>query len=386
MKLKFNLVVILTLILMVGCSSDDDDKLIDPPKKNIELVGKWMIKEINFTSNVKEWKSETITNTMDIFGWAPYMYGGVSGIEFTDQDYTDSQTQKKGKMFNLVTGTSHGGSNKVFWIWNYTEDGKGFEMIQLNSQMPPYDFSMSKTSSLQETTIDGKRALIFSTTLKSLDQNKMSESSNPMTRPKVAANATFILVKASGEIDTEASPSLKLKGLELKLPKQGDPSIVTKENLKGTAWMLKSGSKIYDPGFSAQNPALEFAKLITLYFESDKVLKFRYSFPMGIISTKVTTWEYNDETHIVSYVKSEGAMESTTMKFVWKASYLTEGDKKSLLLELQEVINNFGKETAKELDLSTVDTDILKREFVAISGADTENNEIVLKDNYVIFK
>ena len=150
--------------------------------------------------------------------------------------------------------------------------------------------------------------------------------------------------------------------------------------------MLKAGSKIYDPGFSTQNPVLEFAKLITLYFENESALKFRYSYPMGIVSTKETTWQYDNTTYIVSYAKGEGAMESSVMKFVWKASYQITDDVKSLVLELQEVINNAGQEAETKLDLSTVSADILKREFTSVSADDvSDNSTTVKKDNYTVF-
>ena len=386
-NIKTILLVLCSILFLNSCSSDDDnDDNPVVPTESIKLEGKWTIKEINFKSNVKEWKSETFTDVMDVFGWAPYMFESASGVEFTNEDYTDSQTQKSGKVFKLVTGSSYGDSGKVYWVWNQTEDGKAFEVTQFNSQMPPYDFSMSKTSSLEETTVDGKRVLIFTTTLVSIDQDRMDESSNPMTRPKVAATATFTIVETSGAIDTEVSPNLKLNGVAFKLPEQIDPTVVTKANLTGTAWMLKTGSKIYDPGFSTQNPVFEFAKLITLYFENESVLKFRYSFPMGIVSTKETTWQYDNTTYIVSYAKGEGAMESSVMKFVWKASYQITDDVKSLVLELQEVINNAGQETETKLDLSTVSADILKREFTSVSADDvSDSSTTVKKDNYTVF-
>lgn len=386
-NIKVVLLVLCSILFLNSCSSDDDnDNNPVIPTESIKLEGKWIIKEINFKSNVKAWKSETFSDVMDVFGWAPYMFESASGVEFTNEDYTDSQTQKSGKVFKLITGSSYGGSGKVYWIWNQSEDGKAFEVVQFNSQMPPYDFSMSKTSSLEETTMDGKRVLIFTTTLVSIDQDRMDESSNPMTRPKVAATATFTLVETSGEIDTEVSPNLKLNGAAFKLPEQIDPTVVTKANLAGTAWMLKIGSKIYDPGFATQNPVLEFAKLITLYFEDESVLKFRYSFPMGIVSTKETTWQYDNTTYIISYAKGEGAMESSVMKFVWKASYQITDDVKSLVLELQEVINNAGQEAETKLDLSTVSADILKREFTSVSADDvSDNSTTVKKDNYTVF-
>lgn len=391
-NIKLLLLILGSILLLNSCSSDDDDDPVTTPTESIKLEGKWLVKEINFTSNVKAWKSETFSDVMDVFGWAPYMYNSVAGIEFTGEDYTDTQSGKTAKKFNFVTGSSYGGSGKVYWGWNASDDGKAFEVIQFNTQMPPYDFSMSKTSSLQETTIDGKRVLIFTTTLVSIDQDRMDESTNPMTRPKVAASATFTLVEASGEIDSEVSPALKLNGVEFKLPQQvdpepePDPTIVTKESLTGTAWLLKAGSKLYDPGMVTQDPIFEFAKLVTLYFQSESLLKFRYSYPLGIISTKETTWTYDNETYIVSYVKGEGQMASSSMKFVWKASYLIDGDSKSLILELQEVVNNAGQETESKLDLSKVDADLLKREFTSISGDDTEKAEVVNKNNYTIFK
>ncbi len=79
-------------------------------------------------------------------------------------------------------------------------------------------------------------------------------------------------------------------------------------------------------------------------------------------------------------------MESSVMKFVWKASYQITDDVKSLVLELQEVINNAGQETETKLDLSTVSADILKREFTSVSADDvSDSSTTVKKDNYTVF-
>lgn len=378
--------LLLGLLSLNACSKDDDDNPILPPEI-INPEGKWIVKEINFTSNVKAWESETYSNVMDIFGWAPYMFGNASGLEFTAEEYLDSQTNTTGKIFKMATGSSYGGSGKIYWIWNALDDGKAFEVIQLNKQMPPYDFSMSKTTLLKQTTIEGKRFLEFTTTLVSLDQDKLHESSNPMTRPKVAATATFTLEETTGEFNTDISPALKLNGAELKMPEYADPNVLTKKNLIGTAWLLKAGSKVYDAGFVAGDPVYEFTKLITLHFESESVFKFRYTFPMGVVATKESSWEFNDDTYVFSYVKPEGAMGGISMKFVWKATYVSENGKNTLVLDLQEVVDNVGKENEAKLDLSTVDKALLKRAFTSVTPEEVDDSsKSVAKENYTIFK
>ncbi|MDR1707795.1 MAG: hypothetical protein LBR46_07300 [Prevotella sp.] len=387
-NIKVVLLVLCSILFLNSCSSDDDNPVI--PAESIKLEGKWIIKEINFKSNVKAWKSETFTDVMDVFGWAPYMFESASGVEFTKEDYTDSQTQKSGKIFKLVTGSSYGGSGKVYWVWNQTEDGKAFEVIQFNSQMPPYDFSMSKTSSLEETTLDGKRVLIFTTTLVSIDQDRMDESSNPMTRPKVAATATFTLVETSGEIDTEVSPSLKLNGAEFKLPEQADPTVVTKENLVGTSWMLKSGSKIFDPGMvtSPVGDKYEFTKLVTFNFFKADSLEIRYSYPLGIVTTKKVAWAYDNENNIFSFEKAGSAgFGIPPQKYLWKATYSTDDDVKYLVLDVHEIISYPGEASEAKVDLSAVDTGLFKREFASVSADDVKDTSTaVKKDNYTIFK
>lgn len=383
-----NLLVLLLLGLLSlnACSDDDDDNPVLPPE-TINLEGKWMVKEINFTSNVKQWENGTYSNAMDLFGWAPYMFGSAAGFEFTGEEYTDAQTNTTGKVFKMATGSSYGGSGKIYWVWNMLDNGKAFEVVQLNKQMPPYDFSMSKTTMLKQTTIEGKRFLEFTTTLVSLDQDKLSESSNPMTRAKVAATATFILEETTGEFNTDLSPALKLNGAELKMPEYADPNALTKKNLLGTAWLLKAGSKVYDAGFVAGDPVYEFTKLITLHFESESVFKFRYTFPMGIVTTKESTWEFNDDTYVFTYEKPAGAMAGTSMKFVWKASYVTEEGKNTLVLDLQEVVDNVGQDSEKKLDLTGVDKALLKREFTSVPPEEVDDlSKTVSKENYTIFK
>jgi len=149
--------------------------------------------------------------------------------------------------------------------------------------------------------------------------------------------------------------------------------------------MLKPGSKIYDPGLFAQDPIFEFTKLITLHFKEEGALDYRYSYPMGIVESKKTTWQYDDTAYILSYTKGAGMMEPSVMKFVWKASYKITNESKSLILELKEVINNVGLETETKLDLSTIKSDILKREFISVSADDVNDNKSVKKNNYTIF-
>ncbi|HBG41448.1 MAG TPA: hypothetical protein DDW85_08545, partial [Porphyromonadaceae bacterium] len=95
---------------------------------------------------------------------------------------------------------------------------------------------------------------------------------------------------------------------------------------------------------------------------------------------------FDEKTSLLSYVKEAGAMASNTQKFVWKASYALEDDTQYLVLDLQEVIDKYKTENEAKLDLSSVDQALFKRQFISVKPDDTEDDKIVKKDNYTIFK
>mgnify|MGYP007016526414 FL=1 len=381
-KIKMMIAALLCGIAAFTACDKGEDPIVE---EGIKIEGKWTIKEINFTSNVKQWGSNWVENQYELIPWAPSMFGSLSGVEFTNQDYIDSKTGISGKVYKQYN-KSFGNSGTIYYVWNYSSDGKGFSVKQFNESMPPFDFSLTETSSLKEATIDGKRSLEFTTTVQSLDQAKKDVPyTDPFGRPKVTATATFTLVEATGEIDTNITPALKLNGQELIVPEVFTPT-VTNENIAGKAWLLKNGSNLYDPGFSVQDPKYEFAKLMTLHFYREDSVKIRYSYPAGIIPTKQALRSFDEKTSLLSYVKEAGAMASNTQKFVWKASYALEDDTQYLVLDLQEVIDKYKTENEAKLDLSSVDQALFKRQFISVKPDDTEDDKIVKKDNYTIFK
>lgn len=206
--------ILIALFILSGCNDNDSDN------EEIEFTGRWRLTEINFTSNVSAWHKTTYADDKEVFGWAPYMFESLMGYELSNKEYTDANTQKKGNEAKVVLNSSFGSSSKVYWIWNETNDGKGFEVSQLNTKMPPYDFSVTNVTNVRERKSGGKRVIEFTATVNSLDQEKYDVNTMWMLRPTLKAEAQFVVESVAdsyqfGEADV---PAILLNGKTLTLP------------------------------------------------------------------------------------------------------------------------------------------------------------------------
>lgn len=221
-KIQFILFALCAALVFTSCDKNDTPN--NEQEEGLKLSNtKWQLKEINFTSGVKPWE-KTIKSPNELFGWAPFMFSGFAGIEFTDKEYTDDSTKKSGKVLNYVTvsESEYKPSSKVFWVWNFQDNGSTFDISQLNKSMPPYDFSLTKATDLKLEKANGKRVLTFTTTLTSTDQDKLTDNTPIMAAPKLQATA-IITIEEVNEINNKVAPKLKLNGAPL-----GFPSMPTK--------------------------------------------------------------------------------------------------------------------------------------------------------------
>ncbi len=215
MKRLIYISIILFNFLLISCDKDNDVTT----DMSTSLIGYWELKEINFTSNVRAWENETYKNETELFGWAPFMQGFVSGIDLTDEDYVDEKTGNSGKICTVVTHISKTEMDGIFWVWNLNEDKTAFALLQLNSQMPPYNFSWAETTSLKIEKVNGQEVMTCRTTFESVDQDRLDESPSPLRRPKINVDANLTLVKTNNR-DRNSHPQLKLNGAAFLLPEQ----------------------------------------------------------------------------------------------------------------------------------------------------------------------
>ena len=212
--MKHFLFIVLALIGISFTSCEPESTTNEP----MTLVGNWVLSEINFTSDhVTAWHSDTYKSDAELFGWAPFMQGYVSGVVFSDEDYTDETSGKFGKICTVVTHSSKPEFAGIFWIWNAPEDYSSVELTQLNNHMPPYNFSWTSSKSLQVSKLDGKNMLTIQTTLNSIDQDRLGEGTRPMAGPLIKVDATLTLVQAN-TVDRDLKPVLKLNGEAFNLP------------------------------------------------------------------------------------------------------------------------------------------------------------------------
>lgn len=216
--LRLILIILSASLFMNACSKDDNEP--KPKDDKLELADtKWQILEINFTSGVKPWTNGTYSEISKVFGWAPFMYSGVYGMDFSNESYTDAATKKSGKIFHFKTSMSGGhraADAMTFWVWNALDNGKTFEVKQLNASMPPHDFSMTKATDVKIESSNGMRKMRFTTTLTSLDQDKINPNSD-IPAPRMQATAVFTVEEVK-EFNNK-KPALKLNGQPFTLPK-----------------------------------------------------------------------------------------------------------------------------------------------------------------------
>lgn len=273
--LKLTLLFMTFLIVLTGCSSDDNNDLPEEPGKDesISLEGTWQFERLDFTDGeTVAWDPEVEFNTGNYFGYAPVMFGGMIGFNF-DAHKTEGG---EGYIFDFVNdGDYNQNPESVYWYWNYTnKEQTEFEIQQLNPDMPPYNFSIMEITRIVLS--DDENSLSFEAKLNS---REVGGSLTAVRKVPVKITLTRGISAPQKQVD------VFIEGVPFEEPK----TLSAADKLIDLHWKLEPGSEVYDPGFSDQDPALEYRKVVALNLtkeEDDYVLRYRYSFPMGIVETK----------------------------------------------------------------------------------------------------
>src|SRR5699024_4771072 len=117
-----------------------------PSETELALEGQWQFEKLNFLN--PEDIALPSADAAPALGYAPIMFGGMQGFYFGDDEVEGPMGE--GKLFDYINeGDYNQDPESKYWFWNYTDDGKGFEIQQLNSSMPPYDFSIMEIEDIK---------------------------------------------------------------------------------------------------------------------------------------------------------------------------------------------------------------------------------------------
>lgn len=303
---------VLVLLLLAGCSKDKD-QVKKPDEDVLKIEGRWKFEKLDFLDESVAWDPQVDFNTGNSFGYAPLMFGGMQGFEFG----TRKVKGDLGNKFNFINEGDHNQDEaSEYWYWNYTDDHKGFEIKQINSQMPPFDFSVMSISDITVSNSGAQMVLRAS-----LNSRKPGGALTDMV--KVPVQITLI----KGTPDAEVQLFIKAQPFEMPKP------MTTREKLMNTHWKLKPGSEVYDPGFSDQDPEKEYLKLVALSLKENDMLDYRYSFPMGIVSVKSLIQDALDKDTL--RVKQGGSYGAPEQIISWKIESI---DKAAKAMKLKEAV------------------------------------------------
>lgn len=135
------------VLFMVSCSSDDEDPI--STEEGLVLEGTWQLDRMDFLNkdDVK-WNTEEIPfSRAAAFGYAPFMFdfGEISGFNFGHADVVVAD-EVVGSRFDYIMGgdfeAPEFNPNTQYWYWNYTNNRKSFEVVQLDGPLPPHDYTL----------------------------------------------------------------------------------------------------------------------------------------------------------------------------------------------------------------------------------------------------
>lgn len=160
MRAKILILSLLTLtVAFTACKKDE----VEPKdENNLKIEGNWQIESMNFLDDIVLWNDDIEFNVQNYMGWSPAMFQKMWGMDFQ----TTKTEDKEG--YRLVYKEDWGYFNnpeKDYWYWNHKDDGNSFEVQQINTQMPPIDFSIKQVKNI-EILNDGKE-IRFGATVKS---------------------------------------------------------------------------------------------------------------------------------------------------------------------------------------------------------------------------
>lgn len=135
---KINLFFVLVIaVALVSCKKDE----VEPKQENVlKVEGQWKLKKVNFISDKLDWDEDVPYTFGNYFKYAPAMYEDLKGFDFR-KIKTDGN---KGYSLQYINEGNYNvdPAAPTRWYWNYLNDKTGFEMLQINEAMPPYNFSI----------------------------------------------------------------------------------------------------------------------------------------------------------------------------------------------------------------------------------------------------
>lgn len=329
------------LLLLTNCSKDEDVTPDPPAEEGLELEGDWTFEKLDFLDESVLWDPAIDFSVDAAFGYAPYMFAGTQGFEFSSKKVADN----RGYKFIIINDGDRGDESKDYWYWNYTEDRQSFEIQQINPAMPPYNFSIMEISDIRES--EDKNKIVFKA---SLNSRKVGGGFTDIEKVPVEITMTR-------GIQGDSEVGMFIKGQPFEMPQ---PQTVI-DKLLGKSWKLLPGSEVYDPGFEDQDPSLEYMKVVALQLIEDNTLNYRYSFPMGIVSTKQYEQDALDE-GILKTLHGGGAFGGDEQIILWEIKSIDPEEGELKLMETEsEVIRTF-------VSIDDIETDVDKDEYEIITS------------------
>ncbi|MGO1786639.1 MAG: hypothetical protein ACTHZ7_06140 [Sphingobacterium sp.] len=249
-------VTLLALNLLQSCKKDNNIDPNLPPDETVqklELEGRWKIESVNFLDETVKWKEEVAFTSESRLGWAPAMYAKTMGVNFQVTEVKNTDGEKLGNKFSLIVGEDLPLSEaNTYWYWNYIEDQQEFEMKQINSTEPPYDFSIMNISGIKIEN-DGDKVVFQA----KLNSRKPGQAINETIQVPVE----FILVRGVPTVEA----NILLKGQTFVLP---DVELTEEENQAVLVAELKEkmgfNSNYISIQYRSTNPAHMFYYMTTI--------------------------------------------------------------------------------------------------------------------------
>ncbi|MCO6495383.1 MAG: hypothetical protein J5I91_06865 [Bacteroidetes bacterium] len=262
------------LFIAFGMLALSSCKKEDPKQDNdslLKIEGTWQLAMMDFLDDRANWDKTVEFSFGNYFGFAPAMFADMQGFDFA----TTKSSGGQGNIFNYINEGEYNQGKETFWYWNYTNNKKAFEIIQINKEMPPYDFTIKNISDIE--ILDNGNKITFMTKVSS------RLSGQPMTTT-VQLPVKITLIKANPTQNVE----IYVQGKKQEYWTQGgDDSLSLIDKIREKVWKLKPGSDLYDPSMDDEdNPAKGYMKIMVMQLDNNDILNYRYAYPMGIVSPK----------------------------------------------------------------------------------------------------
>ncbi len=333
----FFILFTMSLFLISSCKKEDKEEQKPDIKQSdsLKIEGQWQFDEIQFPDKELKWKKDVEFSFANYFGYAPAMFADMIGFDFMEKKYDNSIGSK---FLFINVGGYNQNDDKDNWYWNYTNDSKGFEIMQINPSMPPYNFSILNISDIALS--DNNNTLTFKAEVKT--RLSGGEFTNMINTP-VIITLKRELSNKKVRVLIDNTPFTLLQTLE--------------EQILGLSWKLEPGSNVYDPGANP-NPdeSLEYSKLIAFQLNIDNKLLYR-----TLVSSEISVpMEFNQDQLNKKIIKTKhGGSNGVPEKIIsWQVTNIDLEQGKLTLKESKSgAIRNFIK-------CESIDEGINKSDYV----------------------